>query len=336
MALPDLIAMHTQLIGEPVPSGASTIVALRVPGESHYHLGLTQQGQLCALIETIGRRSGVDIRLRNLEIRQDVCCRVRTPDASEQDVTGSLVVCHAEQPSLMHLFLRLYAEAINDLGPAPSADDVSTWLQRLSMLLSRLEQDGRKRLQGLWAELLVIRELGAPELLIRRWRPDPKERFDFLAAGFALEVKSCPDFERVHEFSLEQLRPPEGLDAWVASVVVRGDPSGMSVLDLLGELETQLADPIYRQTLREITLATGGAALEEDDRYRFNGQLAGASLRLLEVSAIPRLQGDRPPEIISVSLRVKCDGVAEAGSRHDVVRRLHSSETYANAELQPD
>ena len=93
----------------------------------------------------------------------------------------------------------------------------------------------------------------------------------------------------MHEFSLEQLRPPEGLEVWVASVVVRHDPAGVSVLDLLGELEERLGDPVYRQALREITLATGGAALEEDDQYRFDAQLASASLRLLEASATPSL-----------------------------------------------
>lgn len=324
MALADLVALRAQLSGEPLPNEAAAIVALRVPGASSYHLGLTQQGCLCALVETTGGHGGVDIRLRNLEIRQGVRCRVRAPGAPEQDVTGSLVVCRAEQASLLYLFLRLYAEAIDVLGPSPSTDDVSTWLERLASLLSRLEQDGRKRLQGLWAELLVIREMGVPELLVRRWRPDPQERFDFLGAGFALEVKSCRDFERVHEFSLEQLRPPEGLEVWVASVVVRQDPAGMSVLDLLGELEQRLGDPVYRQALREITLATGGAALEEDDQYRFDAELGSASLRLLEASAIPCLLGNPPPEVISVSLRVRCEGVAETGSRHDVVIRLNS------------
>ena len=331
MALADLAALRTQLSGQPLPNEAATIVALRVPGASSYHLGLTKQGCLCALMETTGRQGGVDVQLRNVEIRQGVRCRVRTPSAPEQDVTGSLVICRAEQASLQSLFLRLYAEAIDVLGPAPRAADVSTWLQRLASLLSRLEQGGRTRLQGLWAELLVIREMGAPELLVRRWRPDSYERFDFLGGGFALEVKSCQDFERVHEFSLEQLRPPEGLEVWVASVVVRRDPAGVSVLDLLGELEERLRDPVYRQALRETTLATGGAALEDDDLYRFDAEVASASLRLMDARAIPSLTGSPPPEVINVSLQVRCDGVAEAGSRHDVVRRLNLSGALAGS-----
>lgn len=322
MALAALIALRAQLSGEPLPGEPSTIVALRVPGKSRYHLGLTQAGQLCALVETIGQRRGVDVRLRNLEVRQGVRCRVRAPGAAEQDVIGSLVTCRAEQPALLDLFLRLYADAIDELGPEPVANEVSSWLHRLSSLLSRLEQEGRKRLQGLWAELLVIRDLGAPELLVRRWRPDPRERFDFLASGFALEVKSCQDFERVHEFSLEQLRPPAGVEAWVASAVLRRDPTGVSVLDLLSEIEGRLTDPALRQALREITLATGGAALDEDDHHRFDAQLASASLRLFDASAIPSVSGEPPAEVISVSLRVRCEAVPEIGSAEAAVLRL--------------
>lgn len=320
--LVDLMALRAQLRSEAPPAEPSTVVALRVPGHSRYHLGLNHEGQLCALIETTARRGGADVRLRNLEVRQGVRCRVRAPDASEMQVVGSLVTCRADQASLLDLFLRLYSEAIDELGPEPNADDVVNWLQRLASLLSRLEHEGRKRLQGLWAELLVIRELGAPELLVRRWRPDPAERFDFLASGFALEVKSCQDFERVHEFSLAQLRPPEGVEAWVASVVVRSDPRGLSVLDLLGELETQLTEPAIRQALREITLVTGGTALDEDDAHRFNAQMAAVSLRLLPANAVPCLEGTVPPQVLSVSLRVRCDDVYEAGGRPEAVRRL--------------
>lgn len=320
--LADLLALRAQLNGEPPADDASTIVAIRVPGQNCYHLGLTHAGQLCALVETKGQRPGVDVRLRNLEVRQGVRCRIRVPGAAEHNVTGSLVTCCAEQPALQDLFVRLYAEAIDELGPEPATSDVANWLQRLADLLSRLEQEGRKRLQGLWAELLVIREFGAPELLVRRWRADPHERFDFLASAFALEVKSCQDFERVHEFSLEQLRPPAGLESWVVSAVLRRDPMGLSVLDLLKDIEGRLTDPALRQLLRELTLTTAGSALDEDDHHRFDAQLACANLRLLDTRAIPCVSGDPPAEVIRVSLRVRCEAVPQIGSPQAALLRL--------------
>lgn len=322
MMLSDLIALRIQLAAEPLPSEPDTIVAVRLPGESRYHLGLNSDGLLCALVEVQDPGGGVDVRLRNLQVRQGVHCRVRAPYAPDQVVTGSLVICRAEQSNLVDLFLRLYGDAVDSLGPAPSADEVSSWVQRLASLFSRLENEGRKRLQGLWAELLVLREFGDPLLMLRRWRPDPTECFDFLAGRFAVEVKSCRDFERVHEFSLDQLRPPQGLVVWIASVVVRSDPAGTTVLGLLAELEASIADPAARQLLRDIAFTTAGSALEEDEHHRFDAEIARASLRLLDVEAIPSIDGEIPPAVLSVSLRCRCDGVPEIGTSSQAVARL--------------
>lgn len=322
MSLSELVSLRDRLVAERLPDEPDTIVALRVPGAERYHLGRTSRGQFCALIQTEGRRTGVDVRLQNLEVRQGVRCRVLPPGGPEEVLDGSLVICRAEQPSLINLFLRLFADAVEELGRLPTSDAVSTWLQQLASLLSRLEQEGRRRLQGLWAELLVMRELGDPQLLLRRWRADPKERFDFLASGFGIEVKSCQDFRRVHEFSLEQLRPPPGLSVWVASVVVRPDPVGISVLELLATVEASIPDMAARQALREITFATAGSLLEDDEHHRFEAEIARASLRLFDAAAVPSISEPLAPQILSVSLRVQCDGLAEVGTRAEAVARL--------------
>ena len=322
MSLVDLVRLREALDTEELPKDADTITALRLPTSSRYHLGRTHKGELCALIETQGGARGPDVRLRNLEVRQAIRCRVKDPGSVEQVVEGSLVVCRAAQPALLDLFLRLYADAVLDLGPAPTSITVADWLAQLAALMSRLEQEGRRRLQGLWAELLVIRHLGEPMLLLRRWRPDMKERYDFLASGFALEVKSCQDFDRVHQFSLDQLRPPEGLDVWIASIVVRRDPAGISVLELLAATESVLEDPAARFQIREMTLATGGSALDDDDQFRFDVSLAQNSLRLLDVRGVPSMTGPVHEDILDVALRVRCDHVAEVGPSSEALRRL--------------
>ncbi|MHB2210630.1 PD-(D/E)XK motif protein [Methylobacterium sp. CM6257] len=320
--LSSLRTLRVQLEAEPRSSEPDTIVALPVPGFERYHLGLSNLGQLCALIETRGRQIGADVQLRNLDVRQGVRCRVRTGGTTDRVLDGSLIICRAEVPALADLFIRLYADAIGELGADPSPQAVSAWLQRLTNLLSRLEEEGRKRLQGLWAELLIIKEVGDPLLALRRWRADPHERFDFLGTEFGLEVKSCRDFDRVHEFALEQLRPPQGLEVWVASIVVRRDPVGSSVLGLLSELEAQISDPEARRTLRENVLASAGATLEDDEHHRFDLNLARESLRFLDVAAVPSVRGEIPQQVISVRIQSCCAEVLEVGNARQVLERL--------------
>lgn len=322
MAFSDLVRLRDALAAEPLPLDADTIVALRLPGVPSYHLGRTSSGDLCALIETQTTGRGGDVLLRNLEVRQGVRCRVRDPGGSESTVHGSLIICRTGHPTLVDLFLRLYADAVEDLGPAPSAAAVASWLQGLATLLSRLEQTSRRTLQGLWAELLVIRELGETTRLLRRWHADPRECFDFLGSAFALEVKSCQEFDRVHEFSLEQLRPPDGLEAWVASIVVRRDVAGVSVLELSAQIEADISDRALRTQFRDMVLASGGAALEDDDHHRFDLSTARTSLRLLDTFAIPCLREAVPSDVISVTLRVRCASVAEVGTQAEALRRL--------------
>jgi hypothetical protein len=216
----------------------------------------------------------------------------------------------------------LYSDAVDDLGPSPTSASIASWLARLAELLSKLEEGGGRTLQGLWAELLLIRELGDPLLLLRRWRPDKRERYDFLGPGFALEVKSCQDFERIHQFSLEQLRPPDSLEVWIASVVVRRDPTGMSVLELVKDIEALLPDPAARELLRTTSLSTGGSALDDDDEFRFDYRLASDSVRFMHVAEVPSIQGPLHQDILSVSLGVKCANVAEIGQRADAIRKL--------------
>ena len=322
MSFSDLASMRLALLEESRPPNEDTIVALKVPSSPRYHLGLTHAGDLCALIEASTESHGPDVWLRNVEVRQGVRCQIREPEGELRAVQGSIIVCRASQPALQDLFLRIYADAIEDLGAFPHPEDIAAWLAAMSELLSKLELGGRRRLQGLWAELLAISEFGDPMVMLRRWRPEDEERFDFLGPSFAVEVKSCQEFDRVHEFSLQQLRPPDGLEVWVASTVVRQDPDGMSVLELLSLIESKLPDAHSRGQLRTMALSTAGPALADDDEYRFDYFLARDSVRLMDARAIPSISEELHADVVSVRLRVKCESLNEVGGRAEALRRL--------------
>lgn len=325
------VALDAELATLGGPSRQSALLALPISAGAASRVVRGPNGEACLLIAGGETSGGPDLKLRNVEAKARVRCEIESPDGSVTTVEGALVTCTAADPQLRRLFLGLMEEALEALGDAPSAAAIAAWLHRIATLFAKLEQEGRKRLRGLWAELLVMVALGDAELSARRWHVDPSERFDFLGGGFALEVKSCQDLDRVHHFSLEQLRPPDDLETWIASVVVRADPQGESVLDLLSELEGGVTDSRTRDGLRTMVLTIGGVALEDDDLHRFDKQGALATLRLIEAGSIPTIQGPVPDEIIAVSLQVRCRDLPAAGTLGAARAKLAATEADGEA-----
>jgi hypothetical protein len=309
-----LAELDHELAMAPGPTVAGTMVGLPIAPGSANRLLRGPGGEACLLIAGSEPGACADLKLRNVEARASVRCEVESPGGSATTVKGALITCTAADPQLRRLFLSLMDEALAEMGPAPTAASIAVWLHRIATLFAKLEQEGRTRLRGLWAELAAMLALGDCALAVRHWHVDPRERFDFLSGSFAIEVKSCQDLDRVHHFSIEQLRPPQDLRAWVASVVVRADPKGQSVLDLLHTLETKVNDGPTRDLLRGMVLASGGAALEDDDLYRFDLAGALATLRFLDTRAIPSIEDELPKEVIAITLQVRCRDVIEAGT----------------------
>jgi hypothetical protein len=217
-------------------------------------------------------------------------------------------------------------EALTALGPNPSPSALGVWLQRMAALFARLEREGRKQLRGLWAELLIMLALGDSELAARRWHVDASETFDFTAGEFAIEVKSCQDLERIHHFSIGQLRPPSDLTVWVASVVTRADSQGSSVLDLLRQLEVQIGDDPTRNDLRLMVFAIGGQALEQDDLHRFDQEGALRTVRFMDIRNIPSFEGDFADEVLAAVLQIRCRDLPTIATQDMACGRLRGIE----------
>lgn len=318
---PTLISLDAQLaaLGNPKTPGA--MLALPIAAESENRLLRGPEGQAGLLIAG-ACTFGPDIKLRNVEARVGVRCMVEAPGGVTREITGTLISCTSADHQLRRLFLGVMEDALDTLGSKPTPAAIAGWLQRIASLFARLEQEGRKRLQGLWAELIVMIALENHVLAARRWHTDPNERFDFFAGTFGLEVKSCQDLERVHHFSLNQLRPPGDLNVWVASVVVRPDPQGQSVLDLLHELEVAIPDAAIRGNLRTMVMASGGIALQDDALHHFDTSLALSTLRMFDVRDVPSLSGELPQEVLAVKLEVRCRDLAPVGEICDAQIRL--------------
>jgi hypothetical protein len=176
-------------------------------------------------------------------------------------------------------------------------------------LFAELDDPTSREIRGLWGELLVILVAPDSSVLVRRWHDDPEDRFDFTAGAFALEVKTCKDLERIHVFSLSQLRPISEEEVLIASVPVRSDPAGETVLDLLSEIETRVPQIELRIRLRETAFRIGGSAIA-DSPHRFDRRAAAAGLRLIRATLIPAFENHPAAEILAVQLSIRCRDIS--------------------------
>jgi Putative PD-(D/E)XK family member, (DUF4420) len=158
--------------------------------------------------------------------------------------------------------------------------------------------------QGLWAELFVIQRARDPSVLLRCWHTAPEDRFDFAEDSQRLEVKTASGRVRMHRFSQEQLRPPGGTLAMVASVLMERSAGGQCVNDLIDDLRQRVTDPDLLLRLDAVVAQTLGNEWRTAQEDRFDRQLAVESLRFLDARTIPSVPSGLPPEVTEVPFRV--------------------------------
>jgi hypothetical protein len=307
----------------PVPA-AGLISAVPIPSSPTNRLGRDERGNACIIIAVApgGTAGRPDVRLQNLSVRRRAKCEIVRTDGERETLQGLVVTCSAASSDLRSFFLDLFDQALDNLGTAPSELDVDAWIDHAYRLFAELDDPTAREIRGLWGELLIIASSRDPEVLVRRWHDDPRDRFDFFVPSFALEVKTCRDLDRVHVFSLAQLRPSTDTEVVVASVPVRSDPAGVSAVELLTEVEGRLQQAESRARLREVTFRIGGAALAESPQ-RFDRRSATAAIRYLRASAIPAFESAQAQEILSVQLTIQCANIPSNDLAAHVLNRLH-------------
>jgi hypothetical protein len=202
------------------PTGRS-LSAVGIPGAGSHRLAKDVGGSPCLLLRQPASASPTPpIRLQNLLVPYGVPCAISHSDGQQEDGTFTIIKCSSADPSLFPHFLRILSPIITTLGPTPTAAAVRRAISGLVDLFQALTAPAKKSIQGLWAELLIIRRSADPVTLVAAWHGLPIERIDFLRGKQRIEVKSSSNRRRVHHFSLEQLTPPASARLVVASLFV--------------------------------------------------------------------------------------------------------------------
>lgn len=250
------------------------------------------------------------VRLENLEVIHAARCQIARSDGSRVPGTFSVVRCLADDPAIAELFIDVMASVTQQFVKLPSADTAARVMDRVIRLFHNLAKPSPRVAQGLWAELFLIAESTDPIQVAAAWRTTMHDRTDFASDSHRLEVKSTANANRIHKFSMDQLRVPTGTNGVVASLLCQRTAGGLSIRELWSTVRGLLAaTPELVLRTDEIVTSTLGDVWKESLLLRYDWQTAKASIRFYAMESIPSVGHDLPPAISDVRFSVDLSGV---------------------------
>jgi hypothetical protein len=274
------------------PVGRS-LSAVAIPDAGTHRLAKDASGSPCLLLRQPESAAPMPpIRLQNLLVSYGVPCAISHPDGQQEEGIFTIVKCSTADPSLFPHFLRILSPIITMLGATPTTAAVRRAISGLVDLFRALTAPAKTSVQGLWAELLLIRGATDPIAVAAAWHGLPVEHIDFVAGKQRVEVKSSSTRRRVHHFSQAQLTPPANTRLIIASLFVEPVGGGVSLRRLSDEIRAILARDSALLTAFDSTFyATLGASWSDAMEESFDLHLASESLQFFDSAHVPKIDG---------------------------------------------
>lgn len=248
------------------------------------------------------------ISLAGLDVSFGAECRIRETGTEETRGRYIVLQCRAKDAMAKRCFVQMLCPAVQGLGSSPSFADIRALVDTASELFSQTDA-APESVRGLWGELFLLSRANNVQKALACWRVQDTERYDFSDAEVRLEVKTALGTSRIHVFSLEQLRPVDGVQVFVTSLLLQPSAGGLRISDLVERIGEALTPAEYRSLLARVN-ATLRGALYGEASLAFDEQAALASLRFFAATDIPSVHPTLPPEVTGVRFRVDLTTVA--------------------------
>ena len=289
-----------------------------IPNYEPHRLGkddLDKPLLLISISDVGTQRQLAPIELEHLTVMYDMNCRVSRADGSFEEGQFTVIYCTGEDTTLQNYFLKVVSTIVVSLKNQPTQSDVAHIVNQLIELFRVMANPPLKSVRGLWAELFLISQTCQPAILIDAWHTVPEDRYDFAMDNQRIEVKSFSGNIRLHHFSIEQLHPPEGVKALIASVSVESSQAGESITDLKEKIQIRLGGnfDLLLHIDRIIALTLGDAWQRASDA-RFDERSAVESLTFYETFKIPSVNPNLPIGVSEVRFRSDLTETAPAES----------------------
>ncbi len=285
--------------------------AVVIPGAETHRLAKDSSGFPCILL----RQSSfivpmMPIRLQNLLVSYGVHCVISHTDGQKEEGNFTIIKCISADLSLYPHFLRILSPIVTMLGTTPSSATVRKAITSLVDLFQSLTSPSKKTVQGLWAELLVIKLATNPIELVAAWHSHPFEPIDFVDTHYRIEVKSSSNRSRIHNFSQVQLTPPLNTQLIITSLFVESVAGGLSLRRLYDDVRLVLASDYIRLIQFDtIFYATLGANWQDAMEECFDFELATESIKFFDSMLVPKIDCEIPVAVSDIRFTSDMSGI---------------------------
>lgn len=273
-------------------SDESRVNVIDIPSLPH-KLGMTSEGfPVFFIVTNTTPFNAQNIEREMLSVQYDMPCTLISDD-DEQNNAYSIITLRASEVSLQSYFIEIFLMMLGKIPAIPSKRELAIEVENLISIFSALSKPPRKKVQGLWAELLVIERSLHPETLISAWHSQANAKYDFTMGRDKIEVKSTSGEERIHHFSLDQLNPSPNSRLLIASVIVRESAQGsggMSVRDIYNKICTKVSANNARLKLYSIMAECIGSDLTKIDSIFFDYVEASDTLAFFDANQVPHVE----------------------------------------------
>lgn len=274
---------------------------ISLPGKLH-KLGMSEEGFPKFFVVTSDNNKMQNLNAELLSVEYNVLCNIIEEDKVYDDQHFTIITLRSENDQLQKMFVDVVMMMLESLPIKPSNISLASKIESLISIFAKLKRSPVHKLQGLWAELLLIDQSRNPVVVARSWHSSPSSKYDFNIGGDKIEVKSTQSENRVHSFSLDQLNPSSNSRLLVASVIVRESAQsskGLSVFDLYDRIIQRITDCEIRMHIYDVLSETLGSDFYNAQNKYFDYVEACDRLALFDYIDIPKIRKEDVPEHVS-------------------------------------
>lgn len=272
-----------------------------LPGRLH-KLGASVECYPKFFVVTCDHTMMQNLNAELLSVEYNMLCNIIEGASVVEGKRFTIITLRSENEQLQKMFIDVFLMMLDTLPQKPTNMLLASKIENLLSIFSKLKRRPVHKLQGLWAELLLIEQSIHPTTVARAWHAQPDSKYDFTMGGDKVEVKSTQGENRTHRFSLDQLNPSASSRLLVCSVIVRESAkaaSGLSVFDLYDSICLKISDSETRLHLNEVFAETLGSDYYAAQNKFFDYTEACDRLMLFDYTDIPKIERALVPDHVT-------------------------------------
>ena len=275
-----------------------------LPLSSRFLLGITKIQTPVFFIECELKNYSADLNLEYISVMFNKKCSLIDDSNRKFSKVYTVITLNQSDCDFQNYFLEVVYLILQKIPKKADGVLIKKEIDKILQLFSYTSLPAAKSVQGLWAGLLVIEQSESPEYLIKSWHSHANSRFDFNDGKDKLEVKSTSLAKRVHDFSLDQLKPNENSKLIIASVFALETTSGKNINDLRKMIFEKVSNIETQSLMDSIVFKVLGNEISKSLDFYFDYQLAVDELKFFDSGSIPKIE-NIPAEISNV--KFSCD-----------------------------